>query len=478
MTRQSGLLWPALLMVAALVWAVLAPVAFASAAILGALLVFGLRRPVATAAFVLVVIPVIDQAFSEDHAAELFGAFRVTPAVVLKAMMTLVIVSYLLRHRVNPLRYRLLRPLLIWLSYAMCTCLFFHDRALALSMWMRLGYWSLCFVFFFVVAVKSTTPVDRVTGDVILLWRAGLFAMAIFAGSVFLAKVLGIGGQYYGVGESYGFYSDGPWNIAMTLPGGLVLALLYPWISGDTRRWVRAGCYWLAAAVLLASFMTFTRTSVIACLFVGLLFAFTLKRVVASRQTRMMFVLALVMVASTSLVMYLNMRSTTSGNQVSARWSEVDDKGSIGSGRLEVFYAAWSKFMNASPVRKLAGHGIGAGPEAAEEFMGVYVYLHDDLLEMLVCAGLIGLGLYCWTFIRMYRAVLSGFRAKTVWAVAALCALVAYNLTSISYMRIYSVTPNTYFALAAGMSLGMLQAFTAQIQTNHIQERSVGSCEL
>jgi hypothetical protein len=472
---QHGLVLPALIMVPALVLAAVSPVAFASVLILVALLVFGLRHPIATAALVLIAIPVIDQAIADDQFTELFGAFRVTPAVVLKGMMTLVIVSYLMRSRINPLRYRLLRPLLIWLAYTMCTCLLFHDRALAFSMWMRLGYWSLYFVFFFVVAAQEPAITERgATSKVIWLWRAGLAAVAIFVASVVLAKMMGIGGNYYGVGESYGFYAD-PWNMAMTLPGGLVLALLYPWVSGDERRWVTSGCYALTAATVLASFLTFTRTSLIACLFAGLLFGFMLRRLVVSRQTRLVFALALVVVAGALLFVYLGMTSSKAGNQMSARWSEVD-KGDIGSGRLEVFYAAWTKFANASPVRKLVGHGIGAGPEAAEEFMGVYVYLHDDLLEMLVCAGLIGLGLYCWFFARMYREVLNGFRTKTIWALAALCALAVYNLTSISYMRIYAVTPNTYFALVAGTSLGMLQAINARNSKND-NKRSLDNCK-
>lgn len=475
MIRPSGLLWPALIMIPSLVLAVVAPGAIASAVVLLTLLVLGLRHPVATAAFVLVAIPVIDQAFAEDQFTELFGAFRVTPAVVLKGMMTLVIISYFVRNRINPMQYRLLRPLLAWLAYTLCTCLIFHDRALAFSMWMRLGYWSLYFVFFFVVAAEETEAArGSKIGQVIWLWRAGLAAVAIFAGSVFLTKLMGIGGEYYGVGESYGFYEN-PWNIAMTLPGGLVLALLYPWVSGDGRRWVNAGCYALAGAAMLASFLTFTRTSLIACLFAGLLFAFTLKRVVDSRQTRLVFSLAVVVVASAVLLVYRNMTSTASGNQVSARWSEVD-KGDIGSGRLEVFYAAWSKFRNASPALKLVGHGIGAGPEAAEEFMGVYVYLHDDVLEMLVCAGLAGLGLYCWSFVRMYREVIAGFRVKTIWAVAGLSSLAVYNVTSISYMRIYAVTPNTYFALGAGTSLGMLHAIARRGGRND-QERGVVNCK-
>jgi methionine aminopeptidase type I len=109
-----------------------------------------------------------------------------------------------------------------------------------------------------------------------------------------------------------------------------------------------------------------------------------------------------------------------------------------------------------SVVCDFVGHGIGAGPEAAEEFMGVYVYLHDNFLEMLVCGGLIGLALYLRFFWRLYRDVLDGLIRRNVWAVAALASMAVYSLTSISYMRIYAVTPNTYFALAAGTSLGML----------------------
>lgn len=471
--RPRGLLAPAVMLIAALICAVLAPVACMVVLMFVGLLVGGLRYPVITACIVLIAIPLVDQAVAESESANLFGAFRVTPAVVLKGMMALVVVSHLLRRRINPLRYRVLRPLLAWLGYTMITCVLFHDRAMALSMWMRLAYWGIYFVFFFVVATEAPATADLANRQspavkhVTLLWRAGLVATALFAGSVFLAKAMGVGGEFYGVGESYGFYRD-PWNMALVLPGGMTLALLYPWVSGDKRVSVKRACGALATATVLASYLTFTRTSLIACLAGISIFAFSLKRIVVSKQTRMMFAFAVVVIAGVAVFVMRNVASTASTNQVAARWSEMD-KGSVGSGRLEVFYAAWSKFMSASSARKLIGHGIGAGPEAAEEFTGVYVFLHDDLLEMLVCAGLIGVALYCWLFGRLYREVLAGFRRKDVWAVAALTSLVVYNLTAISYMRIYAVTPNTYFALAAGTSLGMLNRHSRGTQSRNPQ---------
>jgi O-Antigen ligase len=466
MTHPYGLAWPSALLVVFIVVAVLTPKAVIALGAGAALIVSGFRYPVRTVGAVLVAIPIIDQAVAEKEFADVFGAFRITPAVVLKATMILVIVSYLVRHRINPVRYKLLRPVIVWLGYTLSTCLLFHDRAMAVSMWMRLAYWGVYFIFFFVVAARETDESERgayvrqrsAAGpcpDVLWVWRAGLIAAAIFAGSVFLAKFMGVTGGFYGVGESYGFYDD-PWNMAMALPGLLVIALSYPWVSGDRRSGTKLLCGSLGFAIVAASYMTFTRTSLIACIVAALLFVYTLKRVLASRQTRIIFALTLAMVLGGVLFVMRNVTSTASDNQMSERWSEVDN-GSVGSGRLEVFYAAWSKFANASPLRKLIGHGIGAGPEAAEEYTGVYVFLHDDLLEMLVCAGLIGVFMYCWLFGALYRAALAGLREKNVWAIAALSALAVYNLTAISYMRIYAVTPNTYFALVAGTSLGVLQ---------------------
>ncbi len=456
---QQTALWPVIVMAPALLFAVLNPVAFVSVILGVGLALVGLRYSVQVAGASLVLIPVIDQAFSDNEFTELFGSLRITPGVALKAILAFVIICYLLRNRVNPLRYRLVRPLVIWLAYCGCTCLFFHDRSLAVSLWLRLLYWVLYFVFFFVVAARRPSVDGHVSiSRIAFLWRAGAVALVIFAGSVLLAKMMGIGGEYYGVGESYGFYQD-PWNMAMTLPGLLVLVLLYPWVFGDRSIWTKFSCIILALVTVLASFLTFTRTSLIACLSACVLFGLTLRRTISSRETRLILVLTLVFASAAALLVWRSMAGSRAGNQVASRWSEVD-KGDIGSGRLQVFYAAWSKFANASPVRKLLGHGIGAGPEAAEEYTGIYVYLHDDMLEMLVCAGLVGIVLYCWSFARIYREILHGLTTRNIWAVAALVSVCVYNLTSISYMRIYSVTPNTYFALVAGTSLGMLHSMT------------------
>lgn len=449
-SRRRSIRWPSLILLPALAASVLYPATCLSVVIVAVLLFIGMRYPVGTVGIVLVAIPVVDQAIADRQFADVFGAFRLTPAVVLKGMMSLVIITYLVRKRLNPLRYRPLRPMVAWLAYMLFTCFLFHDRGLAISMWLRLAYWVSYFIFFYLVATEDEA------GDykVLQLWRAGILAIAIFSVSVHIAKVMGIGGEYYKVGESYGFYAD-PWNMSMTLPGGLVLVLLYPWVAGDRRFWVKWACAALALMTVLASFFTMTRTSLIACLFAMVLCTFGLRKVVRSRSARVMFVVAVLVVGIAALLIYRNMTSTERGNTVSARWSETE-RGDIGSGRMEVFYAAWSKFVSASGARQLVGHGIGAGPEAAEEFMGVYTYLHDDLLEMLVCAGVAGVALYFWFFGRFYRDVLRGMHARSVWAVVALTSLGVYSLTCISYMRVYSVTPNTYFALAAGTSLGML----------------------
>ncbi len=445
------LFWPLALLLPLLTVAVLFPVAFTAGFLLVCILVFGFRFPVATAGVVLVLIPVIDQAVADREFMDLFGAIRLTPAVVLKAMMSLVIATYLVRRKINPLKYKSLRPLVLWLASLLAGCFTFHDLGLSLSMWFRLAYWAAYFVFFFVVA--SEHGHDGIT--VKWLWRAGAVAVLIFAASVHIAKVMGVGGEYYHVGESYGFYAD-PWNMAMTLPGGLVLALLYPWVFDDCPRWVRPASLALSFIISLAAFFTMTRTSLIACIFAVLLFGFSISKVLRSRSIRWMIAFALVVVVAAVLLVYRNVGSSRADSQVSARWSEVE-KGDIASGRLEVYYGAWSKFVSAPPVRKLFGHGVGAGPEAAEEFTGIYVYLHDDLLEMLICGGLIGMALYYWCFISYYRLALRGLCSRNAWAVAALVGLAVYNVTSISYMRVYAVTPNTYFALVVGTSLGMLQ---------------------
>jgi hypothetical protein len=438
------------MLVPTLVAVVLFPVPFTAILSLVAVLLFGFRYPVATAGVVVVLIPILDQAVADREFIELFGAVRLTPAVVLKAMMSLVIGSYLVRRRINPMRYRVLLPLLLWLAYLLVGCLTFHDLGLSLSMWFRLAYWTAYFVFFYVVAAERGGDGTTVRW----LWRAGVTAVFIFAVSVHLAKAMGIGGDYYKVGESYGFYAD-PWNMAMTLPGGLALTLLYPWVFDDRRKWVKTGTILLSMITVLAAFFTMTRTSLIASLIAILVFTFSLAKVVRTRTARIMSMAACMIVVAMAFIVYRNITSTNDANQVSARWSEVD-KGDIASGRLEVFYGAWNKFLNASPARKLVGHGIGAGPEAAEEFTGIYVYLHDDLLEMLICGGVIGSALYFWFFGTLYRCVLRGLCGRNVWAVAALTGLAVYNVTSLSYMRVYAVTPNTYFALAVGTSLGML----------------------
>jgi O-antigen ligase len=420
------------------------------------LVVISVRRPLWMIAAAIVVIPIVDQWFSTIDSEPLFGSFRINPQAVIKGMIVAVIVGHLMLTSTNPLRIRVLRPVAYFLIYLLLSCLLFHDPAVALSIWMRVSYWLLLLIFFY----SAASSADSFT-DISRFWVAGMVSLAVLGVSVEMARVLGVGGEFYGVGESYGFYQD-PWEVALSLPVGLVMPLLFCLVLKRSRLTALL-CTGLVALTLLAGFHTFTRTFVVSCLIVVLLFGLSLKRMLSGKA----WIVACVCLALVIGVPYsLYTQVSSDSSQVSQRWADVSGE-QAGSGRLLVWLAGWQRFAGASLGRKVFGFGPGAGPEAVESFLGIPpVHLHNDLLETLVSAGLTGLALYLWMFIRMYKSAFGALLRGSPWGGAAFLGLVAYSVSSLTYMRMYAVTPNTYFALILGTSLGIIQRQNPQTGAN------------
>lgn len=138
---------------------------------------------------------------------------------------------------------------------------------------------------------------------------------------------------------------------------------------------------------------------------------------------------------------------------VAIPWSGIRG-GDITSGRMIIYRGAWSHFTSAEWLEKIFGSGVGSGASIARQATGIYMPLHNDLLGMLIGGGVLGLGLYLWDFAGLYRDCFRGLRKNLAWAAAGIAGLVAYWICSMTYLQVFAVTPNTYFGIISGTSLG------------------------
>jgi O-antigen ligase len=371
----------------------------------------------------------------------------------LKAITAIIIACFLWRTRTNPWRYPLVRVPLIFLVYTFLVCFRFHDRGFSLSWWLRATYWIALFVFFYVVGLR-----DRGSGKQVLwLWRAAFGALVLLVGSSFLAKAMGIVGDYYNVGEVYGFYSA-PSNMAFGLATLVVVPLMYALIKGRQRTTTVLTCGALVVCTVVATYMTMVRASLVCSLVALLMFGFAVARG-GSRKALVIGLIALVISVGAVVFVY-NGLTGKSHSQVADRWSETEKRGDIGSGRLLLWYTAYSHFQSTSVTSKLVGEGFGISYDITEEFLGTHFVMHNDVIEVLLAGGIFGVALYVMMFVGLYRPAWREMRRGSYWGLAAFLSLVVYTLSSLTTTRLEAATPNTYFALIAGTSLGMLHRNT------------------
>jgi O-antigen ligase len=106
------------------------------------------------------------------------------------------------------------------------------------------------------------------------------------------------------------------------------------------------------------------------------------------------------------------------------RWADLDDPEKAGSGRLLLWTAAVSSFLNGSPVQQLCGRGFQGMLDMVYASLGVVLHTHSDLLDMLVIGGVLGLIVLGLMFIGIVVQIRASRPASPEFAVAVAILLV------------------------------------------------------
>jgi O-antigen ligase len=159
-------------------------------------------------------------------------------------------------------------------------------------------------------------------------------------------------------------------------------------------------------------------------------------------------VLCLALVITIGIVaLYVSTHATS----ITQRFSDFSNPARAGSGRLLIYKAAIASYQEYSIFGKLFGQGLGA---AISYYPGTRISTHNDYISILLSGGLMGLVLYFFVFIELWRQVKSTAQNSHLPFVIAGTTIATYLVAAISDNVMQFVSPMTYFGFLIGGAMG------------------------
>jgi len=278
--------------------------------------------------------------------------------------------------------------------------------------------------------------------------RGLVIGALITAASVYYGYVTGAalntiyGGA--GVEASSGWFVSGKGIAGSLVAGALLAAYLgyrrHPWAS-----------LMLALFCMGASFLTYARSGMIAmCAAVIWLSIWSVGTRFRSQSS---WALRLVLASLCGAVIVVAMIGTT---DLAARWADLEDPEKAGSGRLLLWTAAARSFLNGSPSEQLFGRGFQGMLDMVYASLGVVMHTHNDLLDMLVIGGVLGIIVLGLVFAGIVVQIRSVSSESPEFAVAVAIFLVL-GCQAFFTGQLFLPDVMTFYLLAITAALGCAQ---------------------
>jgi len=265
------------------------------------------------------------------------------------------------------------------------------------------------------------------------IWYVGVATITDARSALIVAKSLVIGALITGASVYYGYItgsalsavysgagveaSSGWFVSGKGIAGSLVAGALLAAYLGYRRH--PCASILLALFCMGASFLTYARSGLIAMC--AALIWLSMWSVGTRFSTRSSWALRLVLASLCGAVFAAAVVGTA---DLETRWADLDDPEKAGSGRLLLWTAAARSFLNGSPIEQLLGRGFQGMLDMVYASLGVVVHTHNDLLDMLVIGGVLGLIVLGLIFTGIAVQIRSARRASPEFAVAVAILLV------------------------------------------------------
>lgn len=353
----------------------------------------------------------------------------------LAAAVVLWILLFSAKRSMAPKRTPLDIPLLLFVVVSVIAVLFSGE--LRDGFWNLRNYLLLGAVYLIVAAGNDGASLRRLF--MILLVSASVSAM--YGSAIFL---LGMGGGT--LGRTSGSFSN-----AMTFGGVMMLlcsVLFALATASDIRGRLRVAAVIASAITALALFFSFTRSS-----WLGMLVSALIVLVIQRRRLLPVFVLALVLVVSILPSRYRD-RFT----------SIVDLDYRTNVHRLEMLEGGWRIFKE-HPI-------IGVGPIDLSELYDehkppdaefVFGHLHNNLLNIAVTLGILGLAAFVYLFVAVFRLMAMNLELdlpppERAWVVGSISAVAGFLVNGLFEWNFADAEVVTllYIIIGSNCALGLV----------------------
>jgi O-antigen ligase len=405
----------------------------------GVLLFAFLIQPAKLLLGYLVALPIIDQLIP-FFTSRLLGLQRFGPQILFRGGLTVLFIFYWLINQRNPFSFKVAVPMFVLLLLlAVTTIASGVEIQSGLVSLAKLAFWM-----FLLLIVADMVAQQEI--ELRVVYRCVIISVLIFAASLLISQLFfGARHVHYGVGEFSGVF--GGHNLALCLCMGLIV-LLASAITQQSRLLMLL-LFLLCSLTVVSILRTYVRTAYAASATVFLTFSLMFwiyEKGEHSKRQKAVLCLALVITIGI-VALYVSTHATS----ITQRFSDFSNPARAGSGRLLIYKAAIASYQEYSIFGKLFGQGLGA---AISYYPGTRISTHNDYISILLSGGLMGIVLYFFVFIELWRQVKSTAQNSHLPFVIAGTTIATYLVAAISDNVMQFVSPMTYFGFLIGGAMG------------------------
>ena len=361
------------------------------------------------------------------------------PQILFRGGLIVLLVYYWLINQRNPLAFKPALPMFILLAMlALSTLSSGVNVQGGLISLAKIGYWM-----FLLLTVADMVAHGKMKLNTI--YRCVMISTLGFMLVVLASPILGIDlGSFYGTGDVRGPYS--PHSLALCLCMGLIVVLTL--CVQQQNRFFLMLLLLSGVAMAISIARTYARigyTSLIASLSIFVLMFWSYRKRQASlRRHKLILGLALIIIVGV-----LGLYSLAYSEEFAERISDLSDTQTAGSGRIRIYEAALKRYADFSVFKQVFGGGIGATLGLLEEFVP-----HNDYLYILLSGGLLGIALYLWLFILLWKQLKSTARGAYLPLIIAGSVIGIYLVATMTNGVIEYMSVMTFFSFLVGGAMG------------------------
>jgi hypothetical protein len=396
--------------------------------------------PIAPAGFLLaylVGLPFLDSLipfFTTDQSGLRFG-----PQILFRGGLIVLLAYYWIVNRRNPLAFKPAVPmLLLILLLALST--------LASGVRTQMGIVTLAkHVYWMLLLITVADMVSQESMKLETIYRCVIISALCFIVVVIAAPFIGIDlGSFYDIGDARGPY--GPHSLALFLCLGFTVALALCPAQKNKLILLLLVLFCIGATISIAR--TYVRTgymSFFASLFIFTLFSWRYgEKETNLRRYRFFLILSFIIIVGT-FVLY----GFTHPEAFMKRISDLSGIETAGSGRMAIYKAALQRYADFSVFGQVFGGGLGA----THSLLGLKVP-HNDYLVILLAGGPVGLALYIWLLVSLWRQIKTTARTTYLPLIIAGSAMTTFVVSTMTNPVIGYMSVMTCFSFLVGGAMG------------------------